>query len=88
MQNELEVSKEEAAREAKRVQLFQAEMELVQSVEVRVKEELTAQRQRNAQLESEKAELISKINVNEEELQKLTVSCSSNDANTKQLLLF
>ncbi len=66
-QDELEASKDEAAREAKRVQLFQAEMELVQSAEQRLKEETAALRERNVQLELERSEVARKLDVHVEE---------------------
>ena len=55
-QKELDESRDEAAREAKRNRLFQAEVELLRSVEVRLKEEMAALRETNAQLEFEKNE--------------------------------
>ena len=66
-QDELEASKDEAAREAKRVQLFQAEMELVQSAEQRLKEETAALRERNVQLELERSEEARKLDVHVED---------------------
>ena len=60
-QKELDESRDEAAREAKRNRLFQAEVELLRSVEVRLKEEMAALRETNAQLEFEKSETAAKF---------------------------
>ena len=68
-QDELDASKDEATREAKRVQLFQAEMELLQSVEQRLKEEMAALRETSVQLELEKNETLAKLNANLEDHQ-------------------
>ena len=60
-QNDLNASRDEAAREAKRTQLFQAEMELVQSVEQSLKKELATERELKTTLESERVALTSKL---------------------------
>ena len=52
--DELEASKDEVARDEKRVALFQSERKLLQWVEKRLREEMAALRQRNVQLESER----------------------------------
>ena len=69
LQDELDASKDEVTREAKRVQLFQAEMELLQSVEQRLKEEAAALRESNVQLELEKNETLAKLDANNEDRQ-------------------
>ncbi len=68
-QDELDASKDEATREAKRAQLFQTETELLQSVEQRLKEEAAALRETSVQLELEKNETLAKLNANLEDHQ-------------------
>ena len=68
-QDELDASKDEATREAKRAQLFQTETELLQSVEQRLKEEMAALRETSVQLELEKNETLAKLNANLEDHQ-------------------
>ena len=69
LQNELTDSRQETSQQAKRVQLFQAELELLQSVEQRLKEEMAALRETSVQLELEKNETLAKLNANLEDHQ-------------------
>lgn len=61
LQDKLEESQDRVHREAKRIQLFQAEKGLSQSVELWLKEQLAATGQLKSELESEKLELATEL---------------------------